>query len=145
MKKNTDLIAIIAQHFYGNLTGTEIRREHINHSLVGNLNPKLFPNDDKDVVRKVIHLPGAEHIVVLYDQTQEDRYVNVSFPECYARDAEEYRKHTGRELKMQVSCVIPELDITLHTRCIACRMNENGEPEDIRPEDFDIVARYFTA
>ena len=140
-KNNID---VIAQQFYGNRTGTEICEDEMNFFLKGILSPELFPGEDKTVVRKVVRIPNAEYIVVVYDQHQEDEYVNVEFPSIYAREGKRYLKRWGEELKMHVSCTIPEIGLKIHTRCFACRMNAEGEFEDIQPEDYSIVALYFS-
>jgi hypothetical protein len=82
IKNNTDKIFIISQHFYGNRTGTEVRRDWIDHFLRGHISRDLFGADDiKDVKRKVIHVSGSDNIVIVYDQTREDAYVKEEFPE----------------------------------------------------------------
>ena len=75
----------------------------------------------------MIRVPDTDNLVIVYDQIQEDKYVNEDFPRFYSREAEDYRKHTGRELTMYVTCSIPEIDVELHTRCFACRIDENGQ------------------
>ena len=135
---------VITQCFYGNRTGTDVEREHIDHVLRGYLG--LYESANvADVVRKAIHVPGSDNIVIVYDQTQEDHYVNVEFPEIYAREGVDYLDHWGEELKMQVSCEIPELNITLHTRCFACRMDENGELQSIEEDDVEKFIHFFPA
>ena len=137
-----DSINIIAQFFYGNRTGTSIKKEHVDYFLRGCLGD-YHPSDIKDVVRKVVHVPNSNDLVVVYDQTQEDEYVNVTFPAIYAEEGKEYLERCGKELKMHVSCEIPEIGFKIHTRCIACRMNSAGDFKDILPEDYSVVAQYF--
>ena len=129
----TNNIAIISQFYYGNRTGTEISREHIDFFLRGY----------QDVVRKTILVPGTDDIVIVYDQTQEDRYVNVDFPERYAQDGAKYFERWGDELKMHVSCEIPELGFKIHTRCFACRMDENGVFQSLEDADIEKFIHYF--
>lgn len=137
MKKD-DLIFIITQCFYGNRTGTEIRRDDVKSFIRGNLSPR--PGDDfSDVELKTIPVPGDENIVIVYDQTQENEYINVEFPEY----AEEYRQKYGEELRMQVSCSVPELGMELHTRCFACRMDGNGVFRSLEDGDDEKFIDYF--
>lgn len=143
MKKN-DRIFIVAQQFYGNRTGTEINREDINYFLKGILSPELFSGEDKTVDRKVVRVPNTDNIVIVYDQNQEDYYVNVKFPKQYESNAAKYKEHTGREFTMQVSCRIPELDFEIHTRCFACRIDENGEFQSLEKGDGEKIVRFFT-
>ena len=142
MKKN-DRIFIVAQQFYGNRTGTEINREDINFFLEGILSPELFPDEDNTVDRRIIRVPNTDNIVIVYDQNQEDYYVNVKFPKHYARNAEKYKEQTGGEFTMQVSCKIPELDFEIHTRCFACRIDENGEFQSLENGDGEKFTQYF--
>lgn len=144
MTKRENNISIIAQYFYGNRTGTQISRDHIDYFLRGNLSPK--PCDYKevqDVVRKTICVPGSENIVIVYDQTQEDRYVNVEFPEMYAQYGAEYLESWGEKMKMHVSCEIPEIGFRIHTRCFACRMDESGALQSLEENDYKKFIHYF--
>ena len=65
----SELISIISQAFYGNRTGTEIRRENIDRFILGDL------TDDFDVTepvdRTIIHLPGSDNLVLIYNKYQE--------------------------------------------------------------------------
>lgn len=142
--KNPDSIFIVAQQFYGNRTGTEISKKDINFFLKGILSPELFPGEDKTVDRKIVKIPGTDNLVIVYDQNQENEYVNVVFPAQYAKDGEEYKKRTGREMTMHVSCEIPEIGFKIHTRCFACRIDENGELKSLEDGDSEKYIRCFT-
>ena len=142
-QNKNDRICIVAQCFYGNRTGTEINREDINFFLKGILSPELFPGEDKTVDRRIVRVPNSDNIVIVYDQNQEDDYVNVKFPEMYKNHAAEYKEHTGREFTMPVSCKIPELDFEIHTRCFACRIDENGELQSLENGDAEKFIKYF--
>lgn len=139
-----DSIFIIAQQFYGNKTATEIKRENVNFFLKGTLSPELFPGEDKTVDRKTVKVPCTDNIVIVYDQNQENEYVNVEFPKQYAELGKEYKEHTGREMTMHVSCEIPELGFKIHTRCFACRIDENGELQSLEKGDSEKFIGYFT-
>lgn len=142
-KKKANDIFVIAQQFYGNRTGTTINKENIDYFLRGHLS-NYDPADIEDVERKILRLPGSEYLAIIYDQKQEDEYVNVEFPEIVAMSGEKYRERWGEELKMHVSCEIPEMNFKIHTRCIACRVNEQDELLDINNEDYGIIKKYFT-
>ena len=141
VKKN--YIKVIAQQMYGNRTETRIHKDDINFFLKGILSPELFPGADKTVNRKIVRIPNAEYIAVVFDQNLEDKYVNVEFPKIYANSGTEYRERWGEEMKMHISCEIPEIGFKIHTRCFACRMNEDGMMTDIQPEDYSIISLYF--
>lgn len=139
-------IFIISQFFYGNRTGTEVERDWVDHFLRGHISREHYsPIDVQNVVRKTVRVPGSENIVIVYDQTQEDRYVNVEFPEIYAEDGAEYLARWGEELKMHVSCEIPEIDFKIHTRCFACRMDENGVLQSLERDDYKQFIHFFPA
>ena len=142
-KKENNTIRIISQFFYGNRSGTEITRDAVDYFLRGDLSNTFNPKEVEGVVRKIIRVPGAEHIVIVYDQTQEDDYVNVEFPRYYAYAGADYLARWGEELKMVVSCEIPELGITLHTRCIACRMDDSGTLQSLEDGDYEKFIHYF--
>lgn len=145
-KNENNTISIISQYFYGNRTGTEVERDWIDHFLRGHISHEHYgPKDIQDVVRKTVRVPGPENIVIVYDQAQEDRYVNVEFPEMYAMDGAKYFKRWGEELKMHVSCEIPELNFKIHTRCFACRMDEAGILQSLVGDDYKQFIHYFPA
>ena len=141
MTKNNTSIFVIAQGFYGNRTGTEIHREKVDAFLRGNMDGIL--DSDEVVDRKIFRVPGAEHIAIVYDQNQEDEYVNVTFPERYAENAEEYRSRTGKEMTMYVTCEIPEIGFKIHTRCFACRIDEGDELHSLEAGDYKHFIQYF--
>jgi len=144
MTKKENTIFIISQYFYGNRTGTEITLDWVDHFLRGQLCRELFgPEDVQDVVRKIVHVPGSENVVIVYDQTQEDLYVNEEFPRYYAEDGADYLARWGEELKMHVSCEIPEIGFKIHTRCFACRMNECGVLQSLEENDYKQFIHYF--
>lgn len=143
-KRKANCISVIAQYFYGNITSTEVNRENIDFFLKGILSPELFVGADKTVDRKIVRIPDSDNVVIVYDQNQEDKYINVKFPENYAKFGKEYKEKYGTEMTMQVSCDIPEIGFKIHTRCFACRIDENGELQSILPEDYEKIMRYLT-
>lgn len=144
MFKNEDSIFVICQYFYGNRTGTEINRNEVDYFLRGYISREYFRTEDiRDVARRIVHVPTSENIVIVYDQTQEDRYTNEEFPEIYARDGAEYLARWGEELKMHVSCEIPEIGFKIHTRCFACRIGEDGVLQSLEKDDYKHFIEYF--
>lgn len=125
MNTSTDKIFIITQAFYGNRTATKINREEINFFLRGILSPEFLPDGANMVDRKVVRVPNTENLVIVYDQTQEDE-----------RIASEHTKY--------VSCEISEIGLKLHTRCFACRIDENGELQSLEAGDGEKFIEYFT-
>ena len=143
--ETNERIFIVTQCFYGNRTGIEINPNHANYFLRGYIDDECYPDAVKDVDMKVVPVPGAKEIVIVYDQAQEDEYMNVEFPETYERDGARYKETWGEELKPYVSCQIPELGVTLHTRCFACRMDENGKLQSLEKGDGEKYIHYFPA
>lgn len=147
MKKteNKNYISIVAQYFYGNRTGTQISRDDVDYFLRGDISGAHDPRKIPDVVRKCVRVPGTENVVIVYDQTQEDAYVNVEFPELLASEGAEYLARWGEELKMLVSCEIPEIGFKIHTRCFACRMDATGLLQSLENTDYERFIQYFPA
>ena len=69
---------------------------------------------------KMIKVPGTENLVIVYDQYKED------------------------PTHPRVSCEIPELGITLHSRCFGCRIDENGVLQSLKHEDGKVLVKYFS-
>ena len=95
------------------------------------------------VDRRIIKVPGSDNVVIVYDQNQEDEYMNVKFPRMLAEDGSKYFENTGHELTRWVSCSIPEIGVELHSRCFACRIDENGELQSLEDGDGDAFVKYF--
>ena len=138
--KTENKIFIIAQGFYGNRVATEIKRDEAYLFLSGFASMKDFRGN---IDRKIVKVPNTDNIVIVYDQNKEDKYVNETFPEIYARSGATYKEHTGKEMTMYVSCEIPEINLTLHTRCFACRIDENGELQSLEKGDGEKFIEYF--
>ena len=128
--KQNELIFIIAQAFYGNRTGTEIRRDEVDSFLQGILTDRLpleYPVD-----RSVIRVPGTDNLVILYNRYQEEDIL---------QNKERIFREEGYVLKP--FAVIPELDIELYSRCFVCRMNEDGELESLQRGDSKKFIKYL--
>ena len=136
-------IFIVAQCFYGNRTGLEIKRNDVDSFLLGYTSSVDLSLTGEVVDRKIARVHGTDNVVIVYDQNQEDNYVNVKFPEQYKERAEKYKEHTGRELTMHISCSIPEIDFEIHTRCFACRIDDNGELQSLGSGDGEKFIEYF--
>ena len=143
MRNAEDTIYVVAQQFYGNRTGYDIKRDEINFFLQGILEPKLFPNADKEVDRQVVKIPNTDNLVLVYDQKQEDRYVHETFPKYLKEMGEKYKKECGKDMQPIISCVIPELNLTLHTRCFVCRIDENGDFQSLEKGDGEKFIDYL--
>ncbi len=138
--KSSNSIRIIAQQFFGNRTETTINRAEVDFFLKGILDPELYRNEDLNADRRIVKVPGTDNLVIIYDQKQEDEYVNVDFPKMYA----EYFDRYGEELKMHVTCEIPEIGFKIHTRSFVCRIDINGGLQSIGDGDDVFMLNYFS-
>lgn len=129
MKNNC--ISIITQAFYGNRTATEIRKESLDRFILG------YQSDDIQITepidRTIIHLPGSEKLVLIYNKYQEEKSL-----ELKARALRE----ANYAIKPLAS--IPEAGIEIYSRCIVCRMNADGEFESLGKGDFEIWGHYLS-
>lgn len=127
---NNETIFIISQAFYGNRTGTEIRRENIDRFILG------YQTDDFDVTepidRTIIHLPGSDNLVLIYNKYQEEERLEIK---------ERALREDNYILKPLAS--IPEMNLDIYSRCIVCRMNVAGEFESLGEGDYEIWGHYL--
>ena len=128
MKK--DHINIITQAFYGNRTCTEICTENIDRFILGYLDNSLPVTETVD--RTIVRLPGYEHVVLIYNQYEEE-------------ESRRLKKRAWNEARYVINplATIPEMSLEIYSRCIACRMNTTGEFLSIEKEDFDILGKYL--
>lgn len=113
-----ELISIISQAFYGNRTGTEIRRENIDRFILG------YQTDDFDVTepvdRTIVYLLGSDTLVLIYNKHREEERLEVK---------ERAFREENYILKPLAS--IPEMNLDIYSRCIVCRMNAEGVFESV--------------
>lgn len=116
-----DTIRIIAQAFYGNNVITEIDEDDIDRFILGYLDDTEIT---EDIGRTVVKIPNTD-VAIIYSKNQEDRYLNDGANNPLA--------------------IIPEKDLKIYSRCIACRIDKNGNIISIKPEDVDVIKKYFVA
>lgn len=126
-KKN--LISIVTQAYYGNRTATEISTEKLDRFIIGCLHdfPIDYPLD-----RTIIKVPNTDNIVLVYNKYKEAERRELK---------EKVLKEENYNLKPLA--VIPEENIELYSRCIACRMKENGELESLQDNDYNKLINYL--
>lgn len=123
-------INIIAQAFYGNRVATEVSKDRIDSFILGYMDGEV--PSIKSIDRTIIHVPNADGIVIVYNKHEEERN----------------RELKDRALKeanyvMKPLAVIPEENIELYGRCIACRMNAEGELVSLQEGDFEKLTKYL--
>ena len=138
MKKN-DNMAILIQHFYGNRTVTFISPDDFDAIMLGHLDTKLFEKtrDREKIDRTIIRIPDTENLVLVYNKYQEEECLNKL--QQFIQDINKC-KH-----RFIPSAVIPEMGIVLYSRCIACRIDEDGTLVSLEQEDCPKVVKYLTA
>lgn len=125
-----NLIFIVAQGFYGNRTGTDIRREDIDRFILGHQTNE-YPAEDP-IDRSIVQLPGSDGLVLIYNKYQEAERLEIK---------ERAFKEDNYVIKPLAT--IPELDLEVYSRCIVCRMSADGEFESLGDGDYEIWGRYL--
>ena len=138
MKKN-DNMAILIQHFYGNRTVTFISPDDFDAIMLGHLDTKLFDKtrDREKIDRTIIRIPDTENLVLVYNKYQEE--------ECLKKLQQFIQEIYECKNRFNPSAVIPEKGIVLYSRCIVCRINEDGALVSLEQEDCPKVVKYLTA
>ena len=117
-------ITIIAQAFYGNRTMTEIKPDKVDAFILGHLDNRV--SDGEKVDRSIIRIPGTDNLVLVYNKYEEESAGN---------PVDGYNP--------KPLAVIPEMGIKIFSRCIVCRMNDDGELESLEPEDYGKIMKYL--
>ena len=125
-----DCLIILAQAFYGNRTMTEIRPEDMDRFVLGYLDSSLAVSEQID--RTIVHIPGSDNLVLVYNRYQEEQRLE---------EGEKLLREENYEIKPLA--VIPEIGLTLFSRCIALRMNEDGSFASLWDGDSRILTKYL--
>ena len=127
---NNNLVSIVSQAFYGNKVGTAIKVENLDSFILGNLDGINASYEKVD--RTIVKIPNTDNLVLVYNKYQEDE-------ECKRKD--ELFENKGYTLKP--TAIIPELNIKLYSRCIVCRVNDNGDIVSLQDGDFEKFEKYL--
>ena len=130
----TNQITIMAQGFYGNRTRTAINREEVDRFILGYLDDSIFM-DGESIDRTIVHIPNTDNIVVVYNKYEEE--------EARQRKTELYETEKYTMKPLAVIAEDGENDIEIYSRCIVCRVNENGEFESLRESDYEKFVKYL--
>ena len=123
-------IFIITQAYYGNRTGTEISPEAVDGFILGHQDD--LPDEQARADRAVVRLPGSDKLVLIYNEAAEEE-----------RRADKERCFKEDGYIMKPLATIPEMGLELYSRCIVCRMNEEGGFESVERGDDEIWTRYL--
>lgn len=125
-----DRILIVSQAYYGNRTETDIRRQNIDNFILGYQSDKTKIMEPID--RTILRIPDTDNLVMIYNKFMEEEHL--------LKKAELLEKENYH---LKPLAVIPELGIELYSRCIVCRMNENGEFDSLQDEDYEKFMKYL--
>lgn len=124
-KKDNNLISVVSQAYYGNKVGTEVNVDKVDNFILGYLHD--FPIEEP-IDRTIVKVPNTENIVIVYNKYKEEKKRDIK--------ANEYHD-------LKPTAVIPEINFELYSRCIVCRMNDNGELESLQDGDFEKFEQYL--
>jgi hypothetical protein len=99
-----------------------MQREAIDYFVVGytGIPKKLFAYDKID--RSIINLPNTNNLVVIYNKYQEEEIKNN---------------------KTKPFVFIKENNTMIHSCCIVCRMDDNGNVSSVTQEDYNVISKYL--
>lgn len=124
-ENSVQLIHVIAQAFYGNRTATETTPDGLDALVLGCPSENSLIKKER-IDRSIIPVPGTDHVVLVYNKYEEER-------------ALADREHSA----IKPLATIPELGVKLYSRCVACRINEDGEPQSLQQTDYDALWKYL--
>ena len=128
-----NILWVMAQAFYGNRTLTQTTEEDMDGLILGWLIP--LPKDfDEPIDRTIIRLPGAEHLVLVYNKYQEEKRI---------QGWKEWPDH--QEIELKPLAYIPEMDLKIYSRCLGLRMNEEGKFASVEEEDIETLVKYLAS
>lgn len=132
-------MTIIAQGLYGNRMMTSIDPEHFDALMLGYLDMGAyeFMRNEEKIDRTIIRVPDTENLVLVYNRFREEKRL---------RSLQEFIQtvKVDKFTRFNPSAVIPEKGIVLYSRCIACRITEEGELVSVEQGDYEKVCRYLT-
>lgn len=118
---NNNLLNIVAQAFYGNRVATEINKEDVDRFILGYIDNDIVVTEKID--RTMVKVPNTNDIVIVYNKYAEEEAKNKGFKKPLV--------------------AIPSENIELHSRCIVCKVDEDGELDSLQREDFDKFMTYL--
>lgn len=126
---NVKMINIVSQAFYGNRVGTKINVEDVDRFILGDLSNDVI---NEPIDRTIIRIPNTDNIVIVYNKYKEEERKNFK---------EEVFKAENHVIKP--IAIIPENNIEIYSRCIVCRMDENGNLDSLQNGDYEEFVKYL--
>lgn len=128
--KNEAVITIVTQAFYGNRVTTSVKEDQLDAFILGFVSTELF--DANEVDRTMVPVPGTDNLVFIYNKISEERAL---------QSKERLLKEEGYHKKPLA--VISEVNLKIYSRCIVCRIDEQGNPVSLQSEDYDKFMDYL--
>lgn len=125
-----DVIKIVAQAVYGNRVETEIDKKDVDKFILGYLDDSISVNEKID--RTIVNIPSEKNLVIVYNKYKEEKELNRK-EELFNED----------NYVLKPLAVIAEENIEIYSRCIACRIDENGELESLQNGDYEKLLNYL--
>ena len=127
---NANKINIVAQAFYGNRVGTEVNREDVDRLILGYTDNSIEVKEK--INRTIVSIPNEDNLVIVYNKYQEEE--ELKRKEALLND---------KDYVLKPLAVIKEENIEIYSRCIACRINAEGELESLQSGDYEKVVNYL--
>ena len=122
---NNNLLTIVTQEFYGNRTVTSVFEDELDWFLIGWVDADLGKTLKKEwekIARKEIDIPNTD-FVLIYNPKEEEK--------------------KNKDGDSNVLGSIPELNLEIHSRCLICRRDKDGNLASVTPDDYENVIKYL--
>lgn len=127
-KVNNEWKTIIAQAFYGNRVLTEVGEEHLDKFILGRIDYDFPLSKEDKIDRTVLKLPEDNNLAIVYNKYEEEKAI------------EDLKKYPYKPLAIN-----PETGDNLYSRCVGCRLDNNGNLCNLEKGDIEIFKKYLVA
>lgn len=130
MDTKNNVIEVVAQAFYGNRVNTAIEKENVDRFILGYQSNDIPVTEPID--RTIVKVPNTDNIVIVYNKHEEEQ-------------AKSHREKLLKEENyiLKPLATIEEENIKIYSRCIVCRIDENGELESLQKGDYEKIVMYL--
>ena len=130
-RSDSSNILVMVQAFYGNRTEIDIPVRELDKLIYGFSGDSLMEKNDID--RSIVRIPNTNNCVLIYNKYQEEQKL---------MQKEQLLQEENYALKPVAN--IPEENVQIFSRCVVCRMKENGDFESLQIEDKDRILKYLS-
>lgn len=113
---------VISQCFYGNRVETELTEKDIDMFILGILDERAYAGEKID--RTMVKFPSDNNLYLVYNKYSE--------------------MEAAGDKRRKPTAIISELGMTLYSRVIACRLDDNGEFTRLKDGDYEKIIKYLT-